>query len=156
MEASRVVIFRRVLTRVLKGEIVQYDRKYIENDSSDHWVHYAISPVYEQEMIIGACITGRDVTIQKLYIQTIESQNRALREISWLQSHVIRAPLARIMGLAPMICNENETPEDKKLMIEYLQLSANELDEVIMNITATTTIVDSDNLVHEDSLSGTV
>jgi PAS domain S-box-containing protein len=95
-------------------------------------------------------VVAHDITESLNYIKAIEEQNRKLREISWMQSHVIRAPLARIMALAPMICNKEGTPEDKKLMIEYLQYSANELDEVIRNIIDTTATVDIKNIPLKD------
>jgi PAS domain S-box-containing protein len=91
-------------------------------------------------------IVARDITEGLNYVNAIEEQNKKLREISWMQSHVIRAPLARIMALAPLVCNEDATPEEKKLMVEYLQVSAKELDEVIMNITDITAIVDIKNI----------
>jgi hypothetical protein len=33
------------------------------------------------------------------YVRAIEEQNLKLREITWIQSHVVRAPLSRILGL---------------------------------------------------------
>jgi light-regulated signal transduction histidine kinase (bacteriophytochrome) len=87
-------------------------------------------------------VVARDVTERVRYIKAIEHQNEKLKEISWMQSHVIRAPLVRIMALVPMIENGNESPEDKKRALEYLRISANELDEVIMNISNNTDVID--------------
>jgi signal transduction histidine kinase len=80
-------------------------------------------------------IVANDITERLKYIIAIEEQNKKLREISWMQSHVIRAPLARIMGLIPLIDNVKESPVERKKMLEYLKISSNELDEVIFNIT---------------------
>jgi PAS domain S-box-containing protein len=90
-------------------------------------------------------IVAHDNTERLNYISAIEDQNRKLKEISWMQSHVIRTPLARIMALIPMISNEDEMPEDKQLILKYLQLSAIELDEVILNITDKTAVIDIKN-----------
>ena len=79
-------------------------------------------------------VTATDITERLSYIKAIEDQNNRLKEISWIQSHIIRAPLSRIMGLIPLI-NETESDSDKEQMLEYLMLSANELDEVIKNLT---------------------
>jgi PAS domain S-box-containing protein len=76
-----------------------------------------------------------DVTERLNYIKAIETQNEKLKEISWIQSHIIRTPLARIMGLIEIFKDIQEDSEEKKQMLEYLLSSANELDEVIMHIT---------------------
>jgi PAS domain S-box-containing protein len=85
-------------------------------------------------------ILAEDVTERLNYISAIEEQNEKLREISWMQSHVIRAPLARIMGLIPLIENHSDDVEEKEKMMEYMLISAHELDDVIRNISEKTGI----------------
>ncbi|MGZ3750701.1 MAG: PAS domain S-box protein [Mucilaginibacter sp.] len=81
-----------------------------------------------------------DVTERLNYIKAIEVQNEKLREISWIQSHVVRAPLARIMGLIQVIKDMKENSEERAMTLDYIVLSAHELDEVIKNITDKTRI----------------
>jgi hypothetical protein len=50
-----------------------------------------------------------DITERLSYIKAIEHQNEKLHKISWMQSHVIRAPLARIMALIPMFIEPANT-----------------------------------------------
>ena len=83
-----------------------------------------------------------DVTERLNYIKAIEAQNEKMREISWIQSHVVRAPLARIMGLIPLVKDLNEDNDQREKMFEYLILSVNELDEMIKSITDKTRITD--------------
>nr|WP_294946983.1 response regulator [uncultured Mucilaginibacter sp.] len=75
------------------------------------------------------------------YIKAIENQNDRLKEISWIQSHIVRAPLARIMGLIPLITDTADADE-RATMLKFLLLSANELDEVIRSITDKTSKAD--------------
>jgi len=42
----------------------------------------------------GLSVYFKDITERLNYIKAIEEQNENLKEISWLQPHVIRAPLA--------------------------------------------------------------
>ena len=77
----------------------------------------------------------KDITERLHYIKAIEEQNENLKEISWLQSHVIRAPLARIMGLIQLITDPNQDMIEKQNALNYLLTSANELDDVIHTIT---------------------
>lgn len=75
-----------------------------------------------------------DITENLKHLKAIEQQNKQLMEIAWTQSHVVRAPLARIMGLIQLISDE-ETPTHEKLeMLPYVLDSANELDEIIRTI----------------------
>ena len=80
-------------------------------------------------------ILANDITERLNYIKTIEKQNEKFREIAWMQSHVIRAPLARIMGLIPFIMDLENNDIERKEFIGYLSYSANELDDVINKIT---------------------
>jgi PAS domain S-box-containing protein len=84
-------------------------------------------------------VIANDVTERLEYIKAIEVQNEKLKEISWIQSHLVRAPLARIMGLIPLIA-EARSGEDKVFeeILEYILISAKELDTIIMDITQKT------------------
>jgi len=83
----------------------------------------------------GLSVYFKDITERLRYIKAIEEQNENLKEISWLQSHVTRAPLARIMGLIQLINDPNQDVTEKKKTLNFLLASANELDEVIRTIT---------------------
>jgi PAS domain S-box-containing protein len=85
-------------------------------------------------------IIANDVTERLNYIKAIESQNEKLKEISWIQSHIVRKPLARMMGLIPLINELKEGSDERETMFEYLVTSANELDEIIKQITNKTII----------------
>jgi tetratricopeptide (TPR) repeat protein len=63
----------------------------------------------------------------------IEKQNRQLIEYSFINAHRLRAPLARILGLANLVQLTPQSEEQAKL-ITLLQQSAHELDEVTRSI----------------------
>ena len=66
----------------------------------------------------------------------INVKNDKLSEIGFLQSHVIRKPLANIMGLANIL--EGLTVDDLQRSINEMMISnAKELDNVIRNISNT-------------------
>jgi len=75
-----------------------------------------------------------DVTESLMYLKAIEQQNKQLMEIAWTQSHVVRAPLARIMGLVYLISDEETTLPEKMEMLPHVIDSANELDDIIRKI----------------------
>lgn len=75
-----------------------------------------------------------DISKQKLQTEALEFQNEKLMEIGWVQSHHVRAPLARIMGLVHMINNHQNETEDLKAALSYIMQSANELDDIVRTI----------------------
>lgn len=78
-------------------------------------------------------ILVHDVTDRRQYIAAIEKQNAKLREIAWIQSHVVRAPLARLMGLVQLLGVDDLDMSAETLAAWILQ-SAHELDQVIHDI----------------------
>jgi PAS domain S-box-containing protein len=78
-------------------------------------------------------VIARDITDSINYTQAIEKQNAQLREIAYLQSHIVRAPLCRILGLINMIHMDKEHNMNQELL-GFLETSAKELDEVIKAI----------------------
>jgi PAS domain S-box-containing protein len=83
----------------------------------------------------AALTVAADITDQLNYIKTIERQNESLREISWIQSHIVRAPLSRIMGLVQLIEAADDVNDETKQVLQYLSEAADELDNVIREIT---------------------
>ncbi|MDB4901342.1 MAG: response regulator of RpoS [Mucilaginibacter sp.] len=75
-----------------------------------------------------------DITERLNYINAIEAQNEKLHQISWIQSHMVRAPLARILGIIPILKEARENESDIRKLLNYLEVSANELDRVIKEI----------------------
>ena len=82
----------------------------------------------------AALIIARDMTEQMNFTKAIESQNAKLHEISYIQSHLVRAPLSRIMGLVDIITQNTENAPDPKVL-HYLDQSAKEFDGIIKMIT---------------------
>lgn len=76
------------------------------------------------------------------YVRKIETQNEKLKRIAWTQSHIVRAPLARILGILNLIENKNRSLDDIFLWLKHLRVSANELDDIIREIVNETQDID--------------
>lgn len=63
---------------------------------------YLLSQLTNQNAILEERVAERTSELEK-NLAAIELQNKALREISWIQSHVVRAPLARMMGAIALL-----------------------------------------------------
>jgi PAS domain S-box-containing protein len=91
--------------------------------------------VIDYKGIKAEVVLAVDVTDNFVYINAIENQNQKLREISWIQSHVVRAPIARLMGLSELISEKDNSPDQVQTLLEHVVDSANELDVIIKDIT---------------------
>lgn len=84
-------------------------------------------------------VLATDITERIAHAKAIEMQNSKLREIAWTQSHVIRAPLARLMGLLELYkLSPEEDPEERDFCMQEIDNSAQELDRIIREISAKT------------------
>ena len=63
----------------------------------------------------------------------LEAKNRQLTEYAFINSHVLRSPVSTIMGLVNLI-SYSTLPKDDQMMYEYLKVSAQKLDDVVIKI----------------------
>jgi len=63
----------------------------------------------------------------------LEEQNLQLSEYAFINSHLLRSPVARIHGICDIIQNELQTESDKKLMQAMID-SCKELDTITHKI----------------------
>ncbi len=79
----------------------------------------------------------------------LEIQNQQLREYAFINSHVLRAPLARIRGLLYLMTHDPNATNDREL-IRILIAEANQLDAITTKISDI--LYDGSNLTREDML----
>lgn len=75
-----------------------------------------------------------DLTDTLERLRKIELQNKALRDIAWTQSHIVRAPLANLLGLASLLQENYNNGKSDKVLINHLFESAQKLDTIICDI----------------------
>ena len=83
-------------------------------------------------------ILVNDITERLNYIEAVEKQNKQLQEIAWMQSHVFRAPVARLMSLIDLVRNYNNSETEQKDLLDRMLMSAKELDNIIRHIAGKT------------------
>jgi PAS domain S-box-containing protein len=66
--------------------------------------------------------------------EELREKNIKMEDIAWIQSHKVRAPLARIMGLIDLLTNHYSEEMDKGELLSYILSSAHELDKLIGEI----------------------
>src|SRR5690606_12505179 len=117
----KVDFYRAIFTHFTKeGEMIHVD------------LHSNLIPYKDHSA--ARLVLASNITDRLEYLKTLEVQNKKLTEIAWTQSHVVRAPLARIMALIDLIKNYPELNEENEELLGYIFTSAVELDEVITEI----------------------
>jgi len=79
-------------------------------------------------------VLANDITDSINYIQAIESQNSQLQEIAFAHSHIIRAPLANMMGILNLVKEMDLTSPESTELLDHLFTSCNQLDEKIAEV----------------------
>ena len=135
---ERISVFKGYAEDVLRGENINNEVNYPQPDGTDLFYNVSMSPISNnQKEIVGMMLAISDITEMKKYTNAIEEQNKNLLEIAWLQSHIVRAPLARMMGIINLLQNHdlnNKNTEYAEYLM-HLSTSVDELDTIIKEIT---------------------
>jgi len=126
------------------AESVENERDHLEGSmeyrikESDGTLRYVLDKYRVQRHPDGKTIkvigSVSDITESKRQLEHIQRQNKALKEIAWLQSHAVRGPLTRIMALL----KHNKVRGDAKIPVEDLlqmiSISTTEIDRELHKI----------------------
>ena len=125
-----------------------------QQDTNTHFTHFLSSgkkikvDVYFKEINSwsnnGLIVQSNDVSDILKHIKTIEIQNKKLKNIAWTQSHVVRAPLARILAIINLIEDEKENFDEIYFWLKQLRISSNEMDDVVKNIVEQSNHIDQE------------
>lgn len=90
-------------------------------------------------------MVASDITEHLNYLEIIEKQNEELRHTAWLQSHVVRSPVANILGIANQLNDDSLSRQEQKLFLEALLKNTEELDSSIRKV-----VERSEKIINED------
>ena len=75
-----------------------------------------------------------DITERLTYLKTIEERNQRLQDIAFTQSHIVRAPLANMMGILYLIRDFDLNSEEGEELLQHFITCGLELDKNIKEI----------------------
>lgn len=96
----------------------------------------------QAKKMVGAL---RDITLRKNYEQRLLRKNQMLKDIAWNNSHELRRPVSNIAGILNLLKADAERNQTDISLLEMLERSALELDEIITKINVSTKNVDLKN-----------
>ena len=101
-------------------------------------IHSSMLQLNQRQVII---INVSDISLMVEYLKAIETYTANLKEIAWTQSHIVRAPLSRMMGIVNMLKQTVSNNPKFSEWIKHFENSAKELDQIILDITRKTEAV---------------
>jgi PAS domain S-box-containing protein len=131
-EESANRIFKRALK---KREDLNHEYEIVTALGNRKWVHLKAKLEFFDgvpDRFIGIIY---DITDKVAQLRAIEERNRRLAEIAWTQSHVVRAPLARLLAITDYLNQKNQTPVEIEHFTQEIVNAATELDNVVKDIT---------------------
>lgn len=117
-----------------REEVLNYGKS-----GRQYWLDIEVVPLRDSNnnltgfMAIEQDITDRKKSEQETLtlIDNLQKKNKDLQQFSYIVSHNLRAPIAKLMGLASIIKTENE---QNKFLIEKVAEESASLDEVVKDI----------------------
>jgi PAS domain S-box-containing protein len=113
-----------------------FETQYQRKDGTSYSAEVNLQPVMfgKRPSFVAVVIDKTDV---KKYLLKLEQQDEKLSNIAWVQSHEVRGPLSRIMGLA-MLISRRDRMIDLDDLVTHLLNSAKDLDDVVKKIVRNT------------------
>ncbi|WP_353718103.1 PAS domain-containing protein [Dyadobacter sp. 676] len=115
--------------------------RFMDGSGNYRWIMTAATNMTDDPAVRGIVANSRDITdtVEKARALTVSNeryrrQNQRLKEIAWTQSHMVRAPLTRLMGLVDLLQTGNYGGMSFTEVLGLIRSSARELDEVVREI----------------------
>ncbi len=128
-------IFYKEFANCLKGEIISSEYNFNKH-GFDIWFCNTYYPVYNNlKQLIGVTFNSANIDKRKKAEIKIEAQVQQLKQIAWEQSHLIRSPLANILGLTNLMVDykKSQTAEENEIYCNLLH-EVKRLDVIVNDI----------------------
>lgn len=87
--------------------------------------------------------TQKELVLRNKSEELLRIKNEKLTEIAFLQSHIVRKPVANVLGLLTLLKSNNPHDPSYAELLAFLEVSAKELDSVIHQIVLKTNEIES-------------
>jgi len=139
-EDSRIKLEKK-FNRVLLGEKSSYEVEFKIDDEFKLWHNIDISLVLDNKKILGIVMAVTNITerkeseLQREKITTdLMQRNKDLEQFTYVVSHNLRAPVANIIGICNLLCDDTSTSKEREEIEKYILTSAQKLDGVILDL----------------------
>lgn len=127
--------FTELWNTIISGEIWKGEIMNKAKDGSLYWVDTVIVPFLDENGKPRQYMVFRNDITERKYAETkVQQQNKQLYEIAFLQSHIVRRPIASLLGVLNLIKYDNPSAPLNFELIPKLGILSKELDNVIHEI----------------------
>lgn len=123
--------FTELWRTISSGKLWQGEILNRAKDGSTYWVDTVIIPIFNEQRKIANYLSLRMLITDR---KEAESQNKSytetLEKIAFMVAHEIRGPLCRILGLVNILSHVNNSVEDSKTALRFLQNAADDLNNL--------------------------
>ena len=124
------------LLQAKNGQIVEMTVRLRKHDGNFIWV-YSRQMIYEKNPVNHICTIIREVedVTQLIELQVeLKAKVDQLKVVSYKNSHLLRSPVASIIGLVDLVEEHGITSEHNRQILYYLKEAIIKLDDVIHEI----------------------
>ncbi len=133
-EDFHALVRQAVEAAIKKGSSWDFEAVIITTENKEVWIR----SIGDAELVNGQCvgIFGglQDIHEEKVAELALERFNEQLRAIAWTQSHLVRAPLSRILGIIDLIEREKTESGGMNDLLQHLKVATEEMDEIVKKI----------------------
>ncbi|WP_029036796.1 PAS domain S-box protein [Salinimicrobium xinjiangense] len=106
--------------------------RFIDREGNYRWLQTTVTNLTNDPFVMGFVTNSRDITESKLLWEETLRQNKILNTIAWEHAHIVRAPVVRLKSLLDLMQRENYKIWDKKELVRLMNVSLEELDNIIL------------------------
>ncbi len=81
IEAARVDFLKAAFAKVMKGETISYAKSYDKGEGEFVWLDFSLSPVLNNGIPVGVCVTGNNISEKMLSLQQKEFDQMNLKSL---------------------------------------------------------------------------
>ncbi|RWY48513.1 PAS domain S-box protein [Mucilaginibacter gilvus] len=156
MPSEKRVKFLSHTNEVFQGNAIRYELNYTGADARATCYSVRMFPIAGKDaQILGLVLSIINITDRKVAEEDLKDAYHSIsthigkiREMAWKQSHLIRSPLANLMGLFPMI---KEDPSDR-LLLGYAETELERMNQILWEMAEGATSSPSDEAYIGDIL----
>lgn len=132
-------------SKALEGEEFRFLHTTNSKKGSTVYLECHLYPITDNDGIVQrvGCF-AHDITEIKTAQKEVELQYEKMKEITWIQSHEFRKPVANIQGLVEALDPENPLSEDNKEILSHITAQTEELDKMMRQVIDRVGAVDSE------------
>jgi len=130
--------FKVYADEVLKGKNISYEINYPQPDGSVCWFYVRLFPITnDKKEIFGLMLALSDISERKnaeenlkAAYKLVQEHINSIKDMAWKQSHLIRSPVANLIGLVALL---KDDPMNTELM-NFISTELERLDSVIIDM----------------------